>query len=157
MTNAFSYLRVSGQSQIDRDGFPRQRAAIRKWAAAHDNRIVQEFVEKAVSGATDWDHRPAWTAMLEAILANGVRTIIVEQLTRVARDVGVQENIILDLRKRGIVIVSATEDLDLMSKDPRSRRDAADVRSFLAVREGDVGGEASRRSRAEEGSGATLW
>ncbi len=118
MTKAFSYLRVSGQSQVDGDGFPRQRAATRKWAAAHHYQIVHEFVEKAVPGATDWDERPAWTAMLEAILRNGVRTIIVEQLTRVARDVGVQENIILDLRKRDIVIVSATEDLDLMSKDP---------------------------------------
>jgi DNA invertase Pin-like site-specific DNA recombinase len=56
--------------------------------------------------------------MLEAILANGVRTIVVEQLTRVARDVGVQENIIKDLRSHGITIVSATEDLDLMSDDP---------------------------------------
>ena len=32
---AFGYLRVSSESQVDGDGFPRQKAAIKKWADAN--------------------------------------------------------------------------------------------------------------------------
>ena len=47
---AFGYLRVSGKSQVDGDGFPRQKAAIQKWAKANGFHIVQWFVEEGVSG-----------------------------------------------------------------------------------------------------------
>lgn len=112
---AFAYLRVSGKSQIDGDGFPRQRAAIQAYAKANGVRIVQWFEERGISGTTEWDERPAWVEMIGSL--NGVRTIIVERLDRLARDFGVQEFILRDLKKREVVLISTAEP-DLGETDP---------------------------------------
>ena len=48
-TKAFAYLRVSGKGQVDGDGFPRQLAAVKAYAAAHGVRIVKVFEEKGVT------------------------------------------------------------------------------------------------------------
>jgi len=116
-TPVYAYLRVSGGVQIDGDGFPRQRDEIRKYADSANMRIVQVFEEKAIPGKTEWEHRPAWMAMLQKITANGVRTILIEKLDRLARDLMVQEHIIADLRKRGVKLIPVLEP-DLCSDDP---------------------------------------
>ncbi len=117
MTLVFAYARVSGHAQIDGDGFPRQREAIHRYAAEHGMRVVQYFEEKAVPGKTEWEQRPAWLAMLQKITHNGVRTILIEKLDRLARDLMVQEHIIADLRRRGITLISVLEP-DLCVDDP---------------------------------------
>jgi len=40
--------------------------------------------------------------MITGILTNGVKTIIIEKLDRLARDLMIQEHIIQDLQRRGI-------------------------------------------------------
>lgn len=108
---AYAYLRVSGKSQLDGDGFPRQKEAISRYAAANGVQIVNYFEEQGVSGATEWENRPAWSAMVASL--NGVRTIIVEKLDRLARDLFVQEFILRDLAKREVKLISVAEpDLD---------------------------------------------
>jgi len=116
-TPVYGYLRVSSKGQLDGDGFPRQLAAIRKYTAERDMRIVQVFEERAVPGKTEWAHRPAWTEMLSKIGSNGVKAILIERLDRLARDLMVQELIVADLRKRGIALASTSEP-DLGSDDP---------------------------------------
>ncbi len=115
VTEAVGYLRVSGKDQITGDGFPRQRAAIAAYAKANGIKVVRYFEEKGVSGATEWDSRPAWVDMCASL--NGVRTIIIERLDRLARDYGIQEWVIRDLRKRGVTLLSTAEP-DLASDDP---------------------------------------
>jgi DNA invertase Pin-like site-specific DNA recombinase len=115
MTKAFGYLRVSGKGQVDGDGFPRQLAAIKAYAAAHDIKIVKVFREEGVPGATEWEDRPAWMEMIGAL--NGVRAIVIEKLDRLARELMVQEHIIVDLQRRGIELTSVHEP-DLGSSDP---------------------------------------
>jgi DNA invertase Pin-like site-specific DNA recombinase len=111
LVEAFGYLRVSGRGQLAGDGFPRQREAIQRYADAHGIKIARWFEERAVCGATEWEHRPAWSEMVQKL--NGVRTIIVEKVERLARDLGVQEWILRDLKQRAVTLVSATEeDLD---------------------------------------------
>jgi len=117
MTKAYSYLRVSGRGQLDGDGFTRQRAAIKAYATANDFKIVQEFREEGVSGTIETMDRVAWAEMMAALHSNGVRTIIVEKLDRLARDLMVQEAAIADLRKYGFTLVSVQEP-DLMANDP---------------------------------------
>ena len=121
MTNpkkrAFGYLRVSGDSQIEGDGFPRQREAIMRWAAANGVRIVRWFEEKGVSGTTDSMDRPAFQEMMLALLGDGVHTVLIERLDRIARDVVVQESILKDLTRRGFELISVSEP-DLCSNDP---------------------------------------
>src|SRR5436305_12800776 len=54
---------------------------------------------------------------MTALHSNGVRTVIIERLDRLARDLMVQETIIADLRKNGFEVVSVAEP-DLMANDP---------------------------------------
>jgi DNA invertase Pin-like site-specific DNA recombinase len=117
MQKAFAYLRVSGKGQVDGDGFTRQRAAIKGHATTNDIKITQEFREEGVSGTKETMDRPAWAEMMAALHSNGVRTIIVEKLDRLARDLMVQEAAIADLRKYGFTLISVAEP-DLMASDP---------------------------------------
>jgi DNA invertase Pin-like site-specific DNA recombinase len=117
MIRAFGYLRVSGKGQIAGDGFPRQRSAITAYCKTHDIRIVGWFEEKGVSGTKDLDNRPALTALMLALLGDGVKTVLVERLDRLARDLMIQETIISDLRNRGFTLISVAEP-DLCSDDP---------------------------------------
>ena len=114
---AFGYLRVSGESQIDGDGFTRQRAEITKWAAANGVQIVQWFEERGVSGTTEGDDRPAFQEMLVALLSNGTRIVLIERMDRIARDIVIQESILKDLIRRGFELISVSEP-DLCSSDP---------------------------------------
>ena len=100
MEKAYGYLRVSSQGQVEGDGFTRQRAAIEGYAKAHGVKIVRWFEKKGVSGSEELVDRPAFQQMLVALLSNGVRTVIIEKLDRLARDLMVQETILGDMRKR---------------------------------------------------------
>jgi DNA invertase Pin-like site-specific DNA recombinase len=117
LTRAFAYLRVSGRGQIDGDGFPRQLAAIKAYAAAHGIRIVKVFEEKGVTGKNELADRPALLDMLEALAADGVKLVLIEKLDRLARDLMVQETLLADLRKRNFELISVMEP-DLCSTDP---------------------------------------
>lgn len=117
MKKAFAYLRVSGKGQIQGDGFTRQLSAIKKYAAANGVNVVRVFREEGVSGATDWESRPAFSEMMGLLLSNGVRTVLVERLDRVARDLLVQESVIGDFQRKGLTLISVSEP-DLLSNDP---------------------------------------
>lgn len=116
-TKCFAYLRVSGKGQIDGDGFPRQRAAIEQYAKAHGLKVARWFEEQGVSGTKDLENRPALQELMIALHSNGTRTVIIEKLDRLARDLMVQETIIGDLRKSGFELISVCEP-DLCSDDP---------------------------------------
>ncbi|MGA3114978.1 MAG: recombinase family protein [Syntrophobacteraceae bacterium] len=116
-TQAFGYLRVSDSSQVkrggvERDGFRRQEDAIRAYAAKAGYEIVQLFKDD-VSGTKDESDRPAWLDMLSAILANGVRVIIVERLDRLARAFRVQESLLIYLASKGITLINASTEEDV--------------------------------------------
>jgi len=108
---------VSGKGQVGGDGFTRQRAAIKAYAAANELKIVREFREEGVSGTIEAMDRAAWADMMATLHSNGVRTIIVEKLDRMARDLMVQEAAIADLTKHGFTLISVAEP-DLMATDP---------------------------------------
>lgn len=114
---AFGYIRVSGLGQVDGDGFTRQREAITAFCGRSNLEIVRWFEERGVSGTTEGDCRAAWVDMMAAIQDNGVRTVVVERLDRLARDLMVQEHIIEDVKKRGVDLRSVCEP-DLCSNDP---------------------------------------
>jgi len=94
---------------------PRQRASIEKWAAANGVTIVEWFIEEGVSGSVEL--RPALQKMMLALLSNGVRTVVIERMDRIARDVVTQENIVRAIQKQGFTLISTMEP-DLCSDDP---------------------------------------
>jgi len=114
MTKAFAYCRCSTLTNSEGDTFVRQMKAIKGYAAQNGIEIESGF-EEVITGSTEWGQRPAWVEMIRAM--NGVRTIIIERLDRLARDLMVQERIITDLKERGITLVSVAEP-DLCSDDP---------------------------------------
>jgi DNA invertase Pin-like site-specific DNA recombinase len=117
LKKAFGYIRVSGESQVEGDGPVRQRKAIEAYAKANGFRVVEWFVEEAVSGTVESKDRPAFSEMLVALLSNGVRTVLVEHLDRLARDVFVQEGTIKLFKEKSLELISVKQP-DLCSDDP---------------------------------------
>jgi|DEB0MinimDraft_3_1074331.scaffolds.fasta_scaffold111756_1 DNA invertase Pin-like site-specific DNA recombinase len=114
---AAAYLRVSGLGQVEGDGFPRQRSTIAAWAKAKRVEIVEEFRDEGVSGATDLDHRDGLAALLDRIDSNGIRMVVVEDMSRLARDLMVGEIILTQFRERGVRVFSASGDEELTNDD----------------------------------------
>jgi DNA invertase Pin-like site-specific DNA recombinase len=115
---AFGYLRVSDPSQVEGDGLTRQELAIRKYADAHGLTIVGFYREEGISGMLE--DRPMLARLMVDLEQNGhgVRTVVIEKLDRLARDLMVQEAIVRDLLKQGFELVSTMEGPDLASADP---------------------------------------
>ena len=94
------------------------------------------------------DARPGFRSMLERLLSNGVRTIVVETANRFARDLIVQEIGYAMLKERGIELI-ATDKPDAFLDDTPT---AVLIRQVLGavsqIREGDAGIEAARRARS---------
>jgi DNA invertase Pin-like site-specific DNA recombinase len=109
---------VRGQGQVEGDGFTRQEKAINDYAEANEITIEHVFREEGVSGTLE--ERPELARLLVDLEVNGrgIKTIIIERMDRLARDLMVQEAIISDLQKKGFNLISATEGADLLSQDP---------------------------------------
>lgn len=107
----YSYLRVSGKSQIEGDGPERQRLAIADFCRAHKLVKVAEFNESGVSGTTDAMDRPAFGAMMEAFdnRPGEVVAIVVERMDRLARDLMVSEMLLRACRERNIKVFSTDQ------------------------------------------------
>jgi len=119
MTHCFAYLRVSGATQADEDrgGIPRQTENVSAFALGHGFTISRTFVESFTG--TDLENRPALREMRETLLAGEIKTVVVEKLDRIARDLMIQESIIADFQKHGVTLLSVTPgEEDLCSKDP---------------------------------------
>jgi DNA invertase Pin-like site-specific DNA recombinase len=82
---ACSYLRVSSTGQLSGDGYPRQREAISKFAAANGYELIAEFSDD-ISGKTELDNRPGLAACMERIENNGVKVVICRRVLRDLRE-----------------------------------------------------------------------
>lgn len=107
MTTAVAYFRTSSAAGLgdDKDSEKRQRDAVCKYAAANGIEIVHEYYDAAVRGTDDvWD-RPQFAAMLEYMLGNGARIILIETANRFARDLMVQMTGHEFLKRQGIALI----------------------------------------------------
>ena len=119
-TKAVAYLRTSSAANVgaDRDSDKRQREAIARFAKSAGIAIVAEFSDLAVSGADAIETRPGFSALLDMIETNGVHTVIVEDASRFARELYVQEAGILALHARGVIVLTSGGDNLTETKDP---------------------------------------
>jgi DNA invertase Pin-like site-specific DNA recombinase len=122
-SKAVSYLRCSGLGQVDGDTWTRQSAAITKYAKQHGLEVVDEFRDAGVSGTKDLDNRPGLAALLDRVESNGVKIVLVENATRLARDLMVGEVILQQLTNAGCKVIAADSGTDLSadSDDPTRR------------------------------------
>jgi hypothetical protein len=130
-------------------------SAIKAYAAAHDLKIAHEFREERVSGSVETMDGRAWAEIVATLHSKGVKTIVVEKLDRVARDLMVQEACVADLRKRGFELISVQEP-DLMANDPRRVFDAVVGGRSGAIRQVSDRSEAPGRADAHEGENRPL-
>ena len=117
MIEAYGYVRCSGLGQMDGEGPDRQQETIGTFAAGHEYKIADWYIESHTG--KDLEGRPQFSSMRAAMVSNGVRCVIVEKLDRLARSVLIQETIIADFKDNGILLVSATPcEEDLCGDDP---------------------------------------
>lgn len=123
---AVAYMRCSGLGQADGDTWDRQEAAVRKYAAGNGLTVADGdwFRDVGVSGTKDMGDRPGLAALLDRVESNGVRVVLVENATRLARDLMVSEVILSQLRDAGCRVISCDSGTDLIdeSDDDPTRR-----------------------------------
>jgi DNA invertase Pin-like site-specific DNA recombinase len=90
---AVAYIRTSSAANVgaDKDSDKRQRATIEGYAKRAGFVLLEEFTDAAVSGADPIETRTGFAELLDRIEDNGVRTVIVEDTSRFARELVTQE------------------------------------------------------------------
>ena len=120
LTAAIAYLRTSSDTNVgaDKDSDKRQRAAIARFAKASGYQITDEFYDDDVKGDVEVLSRPGFSALMDRIESNGVRTVIVEDAGRFARKLTVQEMAIEALTRDGVTVFTASGENLTDSDDP---------------------------------------
>ena len=106
-TNAVAYLRTSSATNADGDSQLRQRAAIAAFSKTAGFELVDEFADVAVSGADPIESRGGFARLLDRIEGNGVRVVIIEDASRLARQLVTQELAILAFDRGGSSALAA--------------------------------------------------
>jgi DNA invertase Pin-like site-specific DNA recombinase len=117
---AVAYLRTSSRTNVgaDKDSDKRQRAAIEAYAKAAGYELVEEFYDAAVSGADPVSERSGFAEMLERLMSNGAKTIVVESPDRFARDLMVQLAGHDMLKARGVTLIAASAPMHFVEDTP---------------------------------------
>lgn len=111
---AFAYLRTSSAANVgaDKDSEHRQYEAIKAFAARAGYDLVGCFYDAAVSGTDPIVDRPGFSALLDKVEETGTRVVIVEDASRLARKLIVQELGLISLIERKVSVFTASgEDL----------------------------------------------
>jgi DNA invertase Pin-like site-specific DNA recombinase len=117
---AVAYLRTSSRTNVgaDKDSDKRQRAAIEAYAKAAGYEVVDTFYDAAVSGADPVSECSGFAEMLERLMSNGAKTIIVESPDRFARDLMVQLAGHDMLKARGVTLIAASAPMHFVEDTP---------------------------------------
>jgi DNA invertase Pin-like site-specific DNA recombinase len=118
---AYAYIRVSTTGHLTGYGPERQEEMVRDFARRAGYEVVAVFID-AHSG-TEAD-RPEFTKMLAEMMSNGVKTVIVESLDRLARDVTIQSILLAKLAAEHLTLVAANTGEDItaaLEADPMRR------------------------------------
>ncbi len=113
---AVSYLRVSTKEQAERGGrdegfsIPAQREANLRKTRDLDSIVVEEFVDAGESARKA--DRPELMRMIEYVKTHQVAYCIVHKVDRLARNRADDVAIHLALKEAGVMLVSATENID---------------------------------------------
>jgi DNA invertase Pin-like site-specific DNA recombinase len=119
MTKAIAYLRVSSAKQAadGKDGFPRQRAAIRAYCHAKRVEMIEEHVDAGVSGTVPMEGRDGLSTALQRCAETGATVLVVEKADRLGRDLIVSEMAVRAFGEAGVSIVTADTGQSLTDAD----------------------------------------
>lgn len=116
MKKVFAYLRTSSETNKDSNTWQRQQDTINSWAKASKASVVETFNE-IITGTTA--ERPIFASMISSMNESGIKTFVVENQSRLGRDLLVNLHLIASCRKMGIQIIDASTGDDLCANsDP---------------------------------------
>jgi DNA invertase Pin-like site-specific DNA recombinase len=121
MKHAYIYTRVSTTGQLAGYGPERQEEACRAFAKQAGYDIAGVFGDAFTGTEAD---RPQFTRMLAEMMGNGIKTVIVESLDRLARDVTVQSLLLAKLSAEKLTLFAANTGEDItaaLEADPMRR------------------------------------
>lgn len=127
-----SYLRCSGENQIQGDTWDRQQSTILKYASANGIEVSKEFRDEGVTGKMELEGRGGLSACIEYVRTQDVKVVLIEDSTRLARDMIVAEVVIREFQKIGVRVISASGGVDLTEGDD-SNPTAKLIRQILAA------------------------
>ena len=102
---AIGYRRVSSRDQIQGTGLDRQSTYIKKFALENAFELKRIFTEKGISGVVD--KRPAFSEMIAFADAHDIKIIIIEDMTRLARELLLQMQLATFIASKKINLYSA--------------------------------------------------
>ena len=102
---AIGYRRVSSRDQIQGTGLDRQSTYIRKFALNNAFELERIFTEKGISGVVE--KRPAFSEMIAFADAHDIKIIIIEDMTRLARELLLQMQLATFIASKEIDLYSA--------------------------------------------------
>lgn len=108
---ACGYARVS--TLLKGQDVDNQLVPIREFCRARGFKLVVEFTDEGISGAKE--RRPGLDRMLAEARRGKFKTIIVAEISRLARDVRHLLNLLNELQEVGVNVVSLRENIDLGS------------------------------------------
>ena len=113
MKNVVAYCRVSTDGQVGEDkfGIDAQKEQIMEYCSRHDMQISAWFIDEGVSGVKE--ERPEFDKILfsEGEVENPpIEAVVVAKSDRVARDIKIYYYYKMLLNKKGVQLISATED-----------------------------------------------
>ncbi|MET4275169.1 MULTISPECIES: recombinase family protein [unclassified Bradyrhizobium] len=117
-SHAVVYLRTSSSTNAEGDSQTRQRLAIETYAERAGLTIVDEFSDMAVNGDDLIEGRDGFAKLLDRIESNGVRIVLIEDASRLARALITQELAIIALIERGVRVLTANGDELTDNSDP---------------------------------------
>jgi DNA invertase Pin-like site-specific DNA recombinase len=146
------YVRVSTIEQVSGFGLDVQEQAIREHCRREGLHLVSIERDEGESGGNGLDTRDGLAAAIAQLEAGKADGLVVYRLDRLARDLVLQETLIVRLRAAGRIVDSVTEGDDVTSDDPTrelirqilgafAQYDRATIRGRL------LAGKAAKRSR----------
>lgn len=114
---AVAYIRTLSTAAVgDKASELRQRSAVEAFAREAGFDIVGEYRDPAVSGVDPLVTRPGFCSLLDRIESNSCRTVLVEDASRIARDLVTQKLGVGALVNRGVRVLASNGD-DLSNTD----------------------------------------
>jgi DNA invertase Pin-like site-specific DNA recombinase len=112
-----AYIRVSTDLQEKGLGPDVQRQAIRSWAKSNGHRVTAWTDDLGISGSNGLDTRVGLAEALSAVRSGSVGGVVVYRLDRLARDLILQEQLLVEVQRVGGVMFSTSDTENMFLTD----------------------------------------
>jgi site-specific DNA recombinase len=112
---AIAYYRVSTDIQKEEKTIETQKFKVEEFAKKNNYEIIESYSDDGVSGGLE--NRPSLSRMLSNIKNTEAEYILIYKLDRLARDLNIQEGLIIKFNNANKKLISTLEP-DLDGKDP---------------------------------------